>query len=106
MDALTGALEPGEKILWRDGPHGLRHAARKAIAGPTAYAVTDRRRVLVLRGGTLATFPLPPPERITTRARADEERGDLDLDGRVLEDVSYPLIALETLRAAWTPPTP
>jgi hypothetical protein len=71
--------------------------------GPCLYAVTDRGRGIIVGHGTWA-FPLPQPESITTDARGDAEFGDIALgpgpDGEVFSQVSYPLIAIETIRAA------
>jgi hypothetical protein len=71
-----------------------------------AYGVTDRGRALVASFGSprqeFAARPLPPPEEITTHARGNEEFGDIQLgpDGLVFRHVSYPLIAIEAIRAA------
>jgi hypothetical protein len=80
------------------------------------YAATDKGRGILVEDGRLAFFDLPPPESITTRTPGNVEHGDVEL-GEVtvaqlsrngprvkkrvtLHDVSYPLIAVESLRQA------
>jgi hypothetical protein len=77
------------------------------------YAATDRGRALVSSAGVVTAFNLPAEElTITTTARGDQETGTIEIaigtdpEGLdllrhvVFTDVSYPLIAVETLRAA------
>ena len=72
------------------------------------YAATDRGRLIVVTRGRVRNVSLPPPADITTSSRARHETGRIEvritlLDGSLetvrLHDVSYPLIAVETLRS-------
>ena len=155
--AIEQALEPDERIVWSDRPHGALRAslrtlrdewwilflASPAIAfgfafqlvtwapggAPAAYlsyavpgsllaflaivlarrvvlrlhdcyTATSKGRLFVFSCNELRCASLPPPGLITTKARSTDERGDVLLGSSVvLRDVSYPLIAVETLRA-------
>jgi hypothetical protein len=87
------------------------------------YAVTDRGRGIFVLPDVVGTFELPRPELITTRAKGDDEHGDIELGIRevverssrrsrkgprtvVFRAVSYPLVTLETIRAAAPPRGP
>jgi hypothetical protein len=99
-DAIERALEPGEKIVWSDHPHGLLAALRRVLLRRgERYAATDRGRLVVASGRELRWTALPPVDLITTRARAQDEFGGIWFgSSQVAHDVSYPLIAIETLR--------
>ena len=81
------------------------------------YAVTDKGRGLIVLPDLTGSFSLPSAEKITTAAMGDAEHGDIDLgicevteraDGKarrgprrvVFRAVSYPLVAVETIRSA------
>jgi hypothetical protein len=151
-EAVLEALEPGEKVVWSDHPHGIGRAMARAIlaeawlffiAGPTMafavflvfenakgpappiavllsfvfvigvflgrrvavllgerYFVTDKGRLFVHEGGGVRWTELPPRDLVTTKARGNEEFADVHLGSAItLHDVSYPLIAVETLRS-------
>lgn len=143
-DRIEKALEPGEKVVWSDRPHGVLRAALRtlrdewwllflaapsvlylALAAPilvtataaiacaivlarrvvvrldARYLATSKGRLFVLEGRELRWTELPRAELVTTPARAGEEFGPIHLGKAiVLHDVSYPLIAVETLRSA------
>ncbi len=90
-----------------------------AVARTSAhrYAVTDKGRGIFVLPGLIGTFDLPKRELIATSAKGSEEHGDIALGIRevversgtrtrkgprtvVFRAVSYPLVAVETIRAA------
>lgn len=76
-------------------------ARRVAGARGDRYAVTDRGRILAVTGHELRSSVLRDPAKITTDATGDQEFGDVLVGaGLVLYAVSYPLIAVESIRAA------
>ncbi len=80
------------------------------------YAVTDRGRGIAIADGAVLFFDLPPPEQVVTRTPGDVEHGDVELGELAVQelsrhgprarrrvtfhDVSYPLIAVESIRSA------
>jgi hypothetical protein len=89
---------------------------RVAHTASHRYAITDRARGIFVMPDTVGTFPLPEPGAITTRASGAAEHGDIDLGvcavterttgaprrrprQVVFRAVSYPLVAVETIRA-------
>jgi hypothetical protein len=68
------------------------------------YFATSKGRLFIFSYNELRCAPLPPPALIATDARSTDEHGDVLLGSSVrLRDVSYPLIAVETLRATCPP---
>ncbi len=101
-EAIEKALEPGERVVWADRPHGFAAALTRPHE---RYAATDRGRLVVVSAAGTRVISLAAVS-LSTDARADSEKGSITIrdagaDGEeriVLDDVSYPLIALETLR--------
>lgn len=79
------------EVAWRVSTM-LRH-------GKIRYTVTDRQRLIDVDGEHARAFPLPSSESITTRATGADEFGDVLVDAITLCRVSYPLIAVESIRS-------
>jgi hypothetical protein len=74
-------------------------ARRVVVRLGERYVVTSRAHLLVLSGDEVSWIELPEPGLIRARVGASDEFGDIWFGtSRVAHDVSYPLIAAETLR--------